>query len=47
MTLPSGGPKDVSPPVVIDILYQKENMSIIFNENIIVKDIKIRPYFVS
>ena len=38
MTLPSGGPKDVSPPVVIDILYQKENMSIIFNENIIVKN---------
>ena len=38
MTLPSGGPKDVSPPVVIDILYQKENISIIFNENIIVKN---------
>ena len=38
MTLPSGGPKDVSPPVIIDVLYQKENISIIFNENIIVKN---------
>ena len=38
MTLPSGGPKDVSPPVVIDVLYQKENISIIFNENIVVKN---------
>ena len=38
MAPPSGGPKDVSPPVMIDVLYQKENISIIFNENIVVKN---------